>query len=382
MAAERVAAAPRAPSVRAVLRCQIQEWYPTFARDTIKTEIIALPEAMVQFLLADGIRLPPELERTLPQPTAAFGDDGDGAFAAGDGDGSSIDEAKHPEEEEEEEEEAKQGGAGSDASSSASDNAAAPAFPRELVPLIEAAIARLGGAVFPKLNWSAPSDASWIACGETLRCSSAGEVVLLLKASDYVTNDLCHAFDECADVERPARAPAYFLALRRWSNLFPSREFRVFVVDGRVAAACQRHVAQFFPHLPAEVPRLRGLVAEFVAERVVPQFEEARFTLDVYADAAGRVWIVDFNPWGGPTDSLLFAWEELEALASGPQASEHERLDWPFRVVDELAGVSFRKSALHRLPVDVGELAASGALTDALERLTDGGAGGALKRAP
>ena len=46
-----------------------------------------------------------------------------------------------------------------------------------------------GGGCFPKLNWSAPRDASWINCG-TLRCRKAGDVYLLLKSSDFVTSDL------------------------------------------------------------------------------------------------------------------------------------------------------------------------------------------------
>ena len=44
---------------------------------------------------------------------------------------------------------------GPDDEESEGEDAAVPHFP-ELEAAIEAAIARLGGAVFPKLNWSAP----------------------------------------------------------------------------------------------------------------------------------------------------------------------------------------------------------------------------------
>ena len=38
--------------------------------------------------------------------------------------------------------------------------------------------------------------------------------------------------------------------------------------------------------------------------------------MDVYVDRQKRVWIVDFNPFGEPSSSLLFEWSELQALCS------------------------------------------------------------------
>jgi len=39
------------------------------------------------------------------------------------------------------------------------------------------------------------------------------------------------------------------------------------------------------------------------------------YTLDIYIDKKKRVWLVDFNLFGPPTDSLLFSWGELLQLA-------------------------------------------------------------------
>ncbi len=39
-----------------------------------------------------------------------------------------------------------------------------------------------------------------------------------------------------------------------------------------------------------------------------------RYVVDVYVDARDRVWVVDFNVWGGRTDCPLFDWGELSAL--------------------------------------------------------------------
>ena len=41
-----------------------------------------------------------------------------------------------------------------------------------------------------------------------------------------------------------------------------------------------------------------------------------RYVVDVYLDVRGRVWIIDFNVWGGRTDALLFDWDELTALGA------------------------------------------------------------------
>jgi len=68
-----------------------------------------------------------------------------------------------------------------------------------LLRKIDETIAALGGAVFPKLNWSAPRDAVWATAGAA-KCGTAGDIVLLLKSSEFAAHDLEHAYDGCADV--------------------------------------------------------------------------------------------------------------------------------------------------------------------------------------
>jgi hypothetical protein len=45
-----------------------------------------------------------------------------------------------------------------------------------LAPAVDAAIARLGGRVLPKLNWSAPLDAAWMVPNNCIACENADEV--------------------------------------------------------------------------------------------------------------------------------------------------------------------------------------------------------------
>lgn len=42
--------------------------------------------------------------------------------------------------------------------------------------------------------------------GQNLKCQNPGDVYLLLKSSDFISHDLDHAFDDCADCPPPATA--------------------------------------------------------------------------------------------------------------------------------------------------------------------------------
>jgi hypothetical protein len=75
---------------------------------------------------------------------------------------------------------------------------APPAFP-ELELKVKESIESLGGAVFPKLNWSAPKGSAWISTSGTLHCTTFSEIALLFRASDLLVHDLCHAYDSCHD---------------------------------------------------------------------------------------------------------------------------------------------------------------------------------------
>lgn len=89
------------------------------------------------------------------------------------------------------------------------------------------AIQELGGCVVPKLNWSCPSDATWVNPSTTLACSNAGQVVLMLKSSDRITHDLellgqdsggrplAGSAEEAAD-SSSGGATAPVLVLRKW----------------------------------------------------------------------------------------------------------------------------------------------------------------------
>ena len=192
---------------------------------------------------------------------------------------------------------------------------------------IRDAIDRLGGFVAPKLTWSSPKDATWMATRKSTKCANPGEVTLLLKASDAIAHDLCDAYACCADrhslflspeAERRRLRGDAELHLLAWRELNPSMEFRCFVRRGTLRGVCQRDCANFYPFLPDRVDRLTDLLAEFWQDVVYPSFpSDFSYCFDAYVTSAEKVRLVDVNPWGGATLPLMFDWSEFEDGARG-----------------------------------------------------------------
>ncbi|KAK2643033.1 hypothetical protein Ddye_024796 [Dipteronia dyeriana] len=266
-----------------VNRCQIQEWYPKVKSVSIRTLIHELPESFVEYLLDDSgpFLLPVSIsnEDALPNRVHNPYEEEDYQVLEGSGD--------------------------------EAEPSSPPSFP-ELELKLKESIESLGGAVFPKLNWSAPKDSAWISTSGTLRCTSFSEIALLLRSSDSLIHDLCHAYDSCDD-KTLSRPQSFFLALRKWyPSLRPEMEFRCFVRGQSLVGISQREVTTYYPALLEKKNDLEVLMQEFFDNNVRQKFESENYTFDVYVTNDERVKILDFNPWGAFTLPLLFNWEELE----------------------------------------------------------------------
>ncbi|XP_021733949.1 cell division cycle protein 123 homolog [Chenopodium quinoa] len=264
--------------------CQIQEWYPKFKPVSIKTFIHELPESFIQYLVGDSgpFLLPTSVsnEDALPNRIHKPEDEEDYQLSEG-----SEDESEP--------------------------SSPPPSFP-ELELKIKDSIESLGGAVFPKLNWSSPKDAAWISTTGTLKCTSFSDIALLLKASDSVVHDLCHPYDSCSD-KTMSRPSQFYLALRKWYPfLRPEMEFRCFVCSQQLVGISQREVTAYYPAVLEKKDELRDLIHDFFLDNVEGKFKSENYTFDVYVTKDRRVKLIDFNPWGAFTLPLLFTWEELE----------------------------------------------------------------------
>ncbi|KAF8112187.1 hypothetical protein N665_0066s0061 [Sinapis alba] len=270
-----------------VNRCQIQNWYPKFKSLTIKTKLHKLPESFINYLLDDSgpFLLPSSVTNENAMPNRVHNPEDDFQL--------------------------------SESASSSSDNETdppPPSFP-ELELEIKNSIEALGGAIFPKLNWSAPKDAAWISPSQNLSCTCFSEIALLFRSSDSLLHDLCKAYDSCSD-RASSRPVSFFLAMRKWySSLKPEMEFRCFVKSNELVGVCQREVTTFYPVLVNEKEVLKGLIEEFFDDNVRNVFDLEDYTFDVYVTKERRVKVIDFNTWCGSTLPLMYTWEELERVS-------------------------------------------------------------------
>jgi hypothetical protein len=175
------------------------------------------------------------------------------------------------------------------------------------------------------------------------------QVVLLLKSSDRISHDLA-----AIRAMPAALRPRPQLALRKWYDLRPEREFRCFVRGRQLVAISQRDPTQYFPQLQGGVcAGMAASIAAFVRQHVLPAFPLEHYTCDIYVAASGRVKLVDFNPVGGTTSALLFRWEELYAAAAAAAAPAREQA-----AEQALEGAAGRRSAELRIVEDASTLQA------------------------
>ncbi|XP_056429297.1 cell division cycle protein 123 homolog isoform X1 [Hyla sarda] len=305
-----------------VVNCQFSVWYPRFKRLSIRSVIIALPENVKDYLLDDG--------------TLVVSGREDSAGCS------------QPDPNSDEEEEVQW----SDDENTTT--LTAPEFP-EFSTKVQEAINSLGGSVFPKLNWSSPRDAYWIAMNSSLKCKSLSDIFLLFKSSDFVTHDFTQPFIYCTD-DSPDPSVKYELVLRKWCELISGAEFRCFVKENKLIGISQRDYTQYYEHICKQKEDICRSIEHFFQENIQYKFLDEDFVFDIYRDSEGKIWLIDFNPFGEVTDSLLFTWEEL---MNGRMPADEEDIDQDlptFRCTTSEVTVQPSPYLSFRLPKDFVDL--------------------------
>jgi hypothetical protein len=266
-----------------ILNCSYNSWYSRYRSLTPKARFLSCPQPFLDYLRADGIVLPHD-ERE--QARNDISDTDSGVYSSAENDGDDDDQDVDP-----------------------------AAQWRDFHDTIEQTIEDLGGKVVPKLNWSAPKDATWINATNAMECTSASDVYLLLKSSDFITHDLEHAFDDCEDGTNAAVGEIpYVLVLRKFFQLNPSLEFRCFVREKKLIAICQRDMNHFDFLFNLEED-FKAKIQAFFDTKLRGTYPDDNYTFDVYLPPPHeRVWLIDINPWAMRTDPLLFSWLELLTL--------------------------------------------------------------------
>ena len=170
-----------------ILNCQFANWYASFEKDTIKSTMIKLTTDFIDYLKEDGVYIP---VKSIYEKDELSDDEELREVSNGD-------KTSHYE------------------------------LPKYIEEQIASVLQSSERGVFIKTNWSAPIDAAWL-FGGSLKCKRIEEILMLLKSSERVTFDIEHMFDRCKDSKRKGPDECT-LVVRRWADLIPSMEFRVFV---------------------------------------------------------------------------------------------------------------------------------------------------------
>ncbi|KAG6891355.1 hypothetical protein C0992_008470 [Termitomyces sp. T32_za158] len=176
-------------------------------------------------------------------------------------------------------------------------------------------------AVFPKLNFSSPRDASWILpASSPLKCTSPSDVYLLLKSSDFIAHDLSteNVFSGCED---PPPSYELELVLRKWYAMDRSRELRCFVRHNSLVAISQRDTNYYdFLNEPLTKESIARSVRDYWQKNIRGSEywkETPDYVFDFFLSRdLSRGHLIDFNPYAPYTDPLLFTYEELADLTS------------------------------------------------------------------
>lgn len=316
-----------------VSACSFTEWYPAFSRHTFPSVMLLLPPGFAEFVTQDGVFLP-DSSTAMPRRHSA-----DPCSVEG------VDYTSWSESE-------------TSSSSSTCDSGSLAAVHRgvdvsefsDFQRQIDEAIARLGGKVLPKLNWSAPKDAWWMTSTQTMACTNSDEVLLLMQSSDRIAHDVCRAYESCSSsssrqqgatglIATNGSRPALTMVLRQWQTILPGREFRCFVHSSEVVGISQRDLTQRFDILPAAKSAIRVAILMLHHRHIAKRFPLDDYTYDVYVSAANVVQVVDFNPAGGVTALLLFeSWSELGFDGLAATSSVHTPRSLPSTTTSSEAG--------------------------------------------
>ncbi|KAJ2935149.1 hypothetical protein H1R20_g1941, partial [Candolleomyces eurysporus] len=299
-----------------ILSFQFSSWYPTFSDVSIKSTIVRpLSGEFREYLESESVFVPAGSENG-PAESTLSDDEGEGNDDSDEEGGPSY------------------------------------AFP-DLDAKIRECINEYG-AVFPKLNFTSPRDASWILPPSSpLKCTSPADVYLLLKSSDFVNHDvnLDSVFEGCSKLPAVQDGtgtgvvgdndsgtngwPPYELelVLRKWYPVHPSREFRCFVRGGKLIGITQRDTNHYdFLNEVSTQEKIVNSITSFWGDKIKPRRQgQSDYIFDfLLTRDLTRGHILDFNPYAPRTDSLLFSYEELRDLAA---AAPPDRVP-EFRYID------------------------------------------------
>uniref|UniRef100_A0A1B6CFJ4 Uncharacterized protein n=1 Tax=Clastoptera arizonana TaxID=38151 RepID=A0A1B6CFJ4_9HEMI len=298
--------------------CSFNYWYLHIQEFCIPSVVIDIPEEVVKFLLQDGVVLPEEVTSDITDLLSNENDCTDGIYWC------SIDDSN--------------------------DEIKPPTFP-DFSKNIQEKLNYLGGSVFIKLNWSAPTDAAWITSSKTLRCQNLEDIYLLLKSSIKVTKDL--QFLTCDSKEKSKINP--LLVLKKWVDILPGTEFRCFIANHCLIAISQRD-CEYHSYLNQTKVEVIQDIHSFFNTNLKGKLNMENYVLDILRISQGNLVVLDvglFKP--NETNALLFDWEKLLKMKDSFELCNN--IEPEFRYIGEPMGIQPNFGNHVGIPQDVKLLA-------------------------
>lgn len=313
------------------------KWYPFFEKQTFKSIIVEIPAEVLAYLNEDGIVLPVEAVSDKQTDTHKFyGDISDNGSLS---DGHEID----------------QNSDDGDTEIDTVEQPSFPAFSQELQLAIDA----LGGSVFIKGNWSAPTDASWIIPNKNLKCSSIEDIYLLLNSSSRLQDNFNSLKSE----------DTHYIVIKKWEDICPSSEFRCFVCNNSLIGISQRDCSDMHSYIPdAKMDIIRD-VTKFFTKYLKNSCLLSTYTFDVIRLPSGKVTLVDIGLFDKEfSKSYLFSWDELIEISNS-----NREVDQPeFRYIASTTGVQPNDAFTgFCLPYDLTNISSSKQVIDSLVDLLE-----------
>ena len=171
--------------------------------------------------------------------------------------------------------------------------------------------------------------AFYMASTEIMAVSNGREATDLMRRSKRIQGDMEEAIKNCEPMN---------LIIREFVHFPVKNELRGFVHKGVFTALTQYNNLAYFPEHIEDKAEMAEKVKSFV-KVFIKAMESVldSFVMDIVIDDAGKVWVVEVNPFGEMAGSCLFEWSRDRAILMGKEPFQ-------FRIVDQPPPLGFIKT--------------------------------------
>lgn len=100
-----------------------------------------------------------------------------------------------------------------------------------------------------------------------------------------------------------------YISVRPFRRMNRTREFRLFIYDGKLAGMSQYHLLRHFRRLEGIKQKFWDMASNFVDD-ISWTLPIKNVVVDIYFTSSNEIYIVDLNVWGEPTDPLMLnSWD-------------------------------------------------------------------------